>query len=103
MLFDLGPWTPERVKRFRGQRTLEELGSLLGVPKNTVWRWEAGYATPEPECAGRLSKLAEHERFLKDWKLVGSMELLGDIEAASEQISEAFGRAVARSARELSE
>ena len=96
-------WTPALIRRLRGKRTQAEFGELLGAPKNTVWRWEAGYAAPDGEYARRLSKRAERERFLKDWKLVGSMELLGDIEEGSREISKMFRRAIARSARELYE
>jgi len=96
-------WSSLLIRRLRGKRTQAEFGKLLGVAKNTVWRWEAGYTSPDPECAGRLAKLAEQERFLKDWKLAGSVALLGDIETASREISESFRKAVARSARELNE
>ena len=62
-------WTPRLVKQLRGKRTLAEFGALIGAPKNTVWRWEAGEAQPDATYAERLSELAEREHFLKDWKL----------------------------------
>ena len=76
-------WTKERVKRLRGRRTQEEFGKLIHVPKNTVWRWEAGYAVPDRERAKRLTQLATKERFVQDWKLAGSATLLGDLEEGS--------------------
>ena len=80
-------WTAVRVRQLRGQRTLVEFGSLIRVPKNTVWRWEAGYAKPDSERAKRLSKLAQKEGFLADWKLAGSAELFGDIEEGSRHLA----------------
>ncbi len=97
MSFDTAPWTPERVKRLRGQRTLEEFGQLLSVPKNTVWRWEAGYTRPNPERARRLSKLAKKEKFLHDWKLAGSAILLGDLEEGSKHLAKHLKPSLARS------
>ena len=96
-------WTSPLIRRLRGKRTQAEFGALLGAPKNTVWRWEAGYSAPDAEYARRLSKLAARERFLKDWKLVGSVIGLGDIEEASRQTSRVFQESLARSARELTE
>ena len=96
-------WTPRLIKRLRGKRTLGEFGALLGAPKNTVWRWEAGKAQPDETYARRLLELAEHEHFLKDWKLVGSMTLLGDLESAKSEIAEMFRQSFERSARRLSE
>jgi transcriptional regulator with XRE-family HTH domain len=83
-------WTPERIRRLRGHRTQEQFGKVLNVPKNTVWRWEAGYARPDRKSAQRLSKFAQKEKFLQDWKLAGSAVLLGDIEEASRHISRHF-------------
>src|SRR5580700_2049957 len=80
-------WTAERVRTLRGRRTLEEFGSLLRVPKNTVWRWEAGYVQPASESARRLSRLAKKEKFLLDWKLTGSATLLGDLEEGSKHLA----------------
>jgi transcriptional regulator with XRE-family HTH domain len=96
-------WSPVLIKMLRGKRTQEEFGRLLGVPKNTVWRWETGLATPGKENAARLSKLAERERFLADWKVAGSMILVGDLEEASKEIAKEFERALERSARELAD
>jgi transcriptional regulator with XRE-family HTH domain len=91
------PWTPRLVKKLRGKRSLAEFGALIGAPKNTVWRWEAGQAQPDATYAERLSELAEREHFLKDWKLVGSMTLVGDLESAKAEIAELFRRSVERS------
>jgi len=78
-------WTPSLIRRLRGKRTQSELGDLLGVPKNTVWRWEAGRATPDRDHAKSLSRLATQQGFLKDWKVVGSMKLLGSLEDGSRE------------------
>jgi len=96
-------WTPRLIKRLRGKRTLTEFGTLLGAPKNTVWRWEAGKSQPDETYAGRLAELAERERFLKDWKLVGSMTLVGDLESAKAEIAELFRQSLERTARQLAE
>ena len=96
-------WTPRLVKQLRGKRTLADLGALIGAPKNTVWRWEAGQAQPDATYTDRLSELAEREHFLKDWKLIGSMRLVGDLESAKAEIAELFRRSVERTASQLSE
>ncbi len=80
-------WIPSLVKRLRGKRSQSELGDLLGVSKNTVWRWEQGRSSPRREHAKALSRLAAQQNFLEDWKLVGSMELLGSLEEGSKIIS----------------
>ena len=94
-------WTPRLVKQLRGKRTLADFGALIGAPKNTVWRWEAGQCQPYAGYAERLSKLAERELFLKDWKLVGSMTLVGDLESAKAEIAELFRKSVERTASQL--
>ena len=96
-------WTPRLVKQLRGKRTLADFGALIGAPKNTVWRWEAGQAQPDATYAERLSELAEREHFLKDWKLVGSMTLLDDVEGAQAAIAELFFKSVKRTARQLTD
>jgi hypothetical protein len=95
-------WTPRLIRQLRGKRALAEFGALLGAPKNTVWRWEAGKARPDPSYAERLSELADRERFLHDWKLVGSVRLLGDLDSAKAQIAELFRKSAERSGRALS-
>jgi len=80
-------WTAERVKRLRGKRTQLEFGALIRVPKNTVWRWEAGYSRPDAERCRRLSEIARKERFRPDWKLAGSATLLGDLEEGSRHLA----------------
>ena len=52
---------------------------------------------PDATYAERLSELAEREHFLKDWKLVGSMTLVGDLESAKAEIAELFRREVVSS------
>jgi hypothetical protein len=96
-------WTPHLIKRLRGKRTQTEFGALLGAPKNTVWRWEAGQAHPEARYAARLTELAEHEHFLTDWQLVGSMTLLGDLESARADIAKLFRMSLERTSHQLAE
>lgn len=83
-------WTPRLIKQMRGKRTQTEFGALLGAPKNTVWRWETGHAQPDASYAARLSELAKRERFFNEWKLVGSMQLIGDLESAQTEIAALF-------------
>ena len=96
-------WSPDLIKRLRGKRTQTEFGLLLKVPKNTVWRWEAGEAKPASENARRLSALAERESFLRDWKLVGSIEILGDLEHGTKRIREMFKKSLVRSVQRLAD
>jgi hypothetical protein len=96
-------WTPSLIKRLRGKRTQAEFGALLGAPKNTVWRWEADQSKPDADYGARLSDLAEREQFLQDWKLVGSMTIVGDLESAKAEIAELFRQSLERTARQLAE
>jgi len=50
---------------------------------------------------GSGSALARREGFLHDWQLAGSIEVVGDIEAGSRKIGEAFKRSLTRSAKQL--
>jgi transcriptional regulator with XRE-family HTH domain len=95
-------WTPSLIRRLRGKRTQAEFGNLLGVPKNTVWRWEAGRSAPDRERTRLLARLAAAERFLEDWKLVGSLKLSGSLEEGSRVIRDKLMRSLLRSARKLS-
>jgi transcriptional regulator with XRE-family HTH domain len=94
-------WTPALIRRLRAKRTQAEFGELLGVPKNTVWRWEAGQAAPDRERAGRLSRLAERERFMEDWKIEGSLRFLGELDEDSTKISQMVMKSIIRTARQL--
>ena len=96
-------WTPQLIKQFRGKRSLSEFGTLLGAPKNTVWRWEAGKSRPDETYVERLAELAERERFLKGWKLVGSMTLVGDLDSATAEIATLFRKSLDRTTRQLAE
>jgi len=96
-------WNPPLIRSLRGKRTQAEFGALVGVPQNTVWRWEARRARPDAEHARRLSRLAERERFLADWKLAGSLPPLGDLEEISKRVSAMVQRSLARSLREMAD
>jgi transcriptional regulator with XRE-family HTH domain len=96
-------WTPRLIKRLRGKRTLAEFGALLRAPKNTVWRWEAGRSQPDASYAERLAQVAERERFLEGWKLVGSITLVGDLESAKPEIAALFRKSLERTAGQLAE
>jgi len=96
-------WTPRLVKQLRGKRTLADFGALIGAPKNTVWRWEAGHAQPDATYSERLSELAERDHFLKNWTLAGSMQLIGDLESAKAEIAELFRTSIERTSRQLTE
>jgi transcriptional regulator with XRE-family HTH domain len=87
------------LRKLRANRTQAQFGELLGVPKNTVWRWEAGRSKPDRRHASRLAALAAGEGFLADWKLVGSIVWVGDLKAASRAIAKAAERRLRRSGR----
>jgi hypothetical protein len=74
---------------------------LLGAPKNTIWRWEAGKARPVFSYAGRLCEIAEREPFLDDWTLAGSVTLLSDLETARQEIARLFRESIYRTSRQL--
>jgi predicted transcriptional regulator len=93
--------TPVLIKMLRGERTPSEFSALLGVSKQSVSEWEAGLTKPQPEQARRLSELARQERFLADWQLVGSMEVVGDLEEGSKEITEVFKQSLERSSQQL--
>ena len=94
-------WTGSLVRRLRGKRTQAQFGALLRVPKNTVWRWESDRVTPDAQNARRLARLAERERFLKDWRVAGSLKVEGDIEQAARRLSTLVLRSLRRTARRL--
>jgi DNA-binding XRE family transcriptional regulator len=94
-------WSPALIRLLRGKRSQAAFGSLIGVPKNTVWRWETGSVKPEPTNANKLSALARREGFLKDWQLAGSVVLIGDLEPASNRIGEVFKKSPTRAAKQL--
>jgi DNA-binding XRE family transcriptional regulator len=94
-------WTPALIRMLRGKRSQAAFGGLIGVPKNTIWRWEAGSVRPDLENANKLAALARREGFLKDWRLAGSMMLIGELEPASNKISEAFKKSLARATKQL--
>ena len=94
-------WTPVLIKELRSKRTQEEFGKLLGVPKNTVWRWECGMVKPDRRNCEKMTELAGKERFMEDWNLVGSVTLLGDLDTADAEIAKLFEESVKQTADEL--
>ena len=52
-------WTPLLIRRLRGKRTQEEFAQVIGAPKNTVWRWEAGTLTVGTTAAILIRLLAQ--------------------------------------------
>ncbi len=84
-------WTSTLIRMLRGKRTQTDFGKLIGAPKNTVWRWEAGLTAPHPIYVARLNELAEAEHFLVDWQLVGSViEVANNLDSGSRQIAGSF-------------
>ncbi|MDH3603929.1 MAG: hypothetical protein OEU26_30340 [Candidatus Tectomicrobia bacterium] len=96
-------WTSRLIRQLRGTRTQTEFGTLLGTRKNTIWRWEAGQARPDARYTARLCELAGRERFLEDWRLVGSMTLMGDLENAQAEMTELFRSSLKHTSRPLTE
>jgi transcriptional regulator with XRE-family HTH domain len=92
-------WSPALIKLLRGKRTQEEFARLIGAPKNTVWRWEAGYAHPTAAYIKKLSGVAAKEGFLADWQPVGSITWVGDLDEAAKEIALDFSRALAGATR----
>ena len=86
-------WSRSLIRQLRGKRTQEEFARLIGAPKNTIWRWEAGYATPAAAYARKLSGIAAREGFLADWQPVGSISWVGDLDAGTREIAKDFSRA----------
>lgn len=52
--------TPAKIKKIREKLNLtqDELATILGVTKMTVWRYEGGRATPSDETSVKLANLA---------------------------------------------
>ena len=94
-------WTPGLIRRLRGKRSQSEFGALVGATTNTIWRWEGGRVRPDEEHARRLSDLAKLEGFLKEWKLMGSCTLVGDIETGSRKLSEDLRQTLENRGRRL--
>ena len=91
------------IRELRGKRTLPDFAASIGASKNTLSGWEAGKAQPNETYSERLSDLAERERFLKDWKLAGSMRVIDDLENAKGEIDDLFRKSIERTARQLAE
>jgi DNA-binding transcriptional regulator YiaG len=94
-------WAPLSVKSLRGRRTLEEFGAMLGVAKNTVWRWEAGRVKPDVAQMKKLNELAEKQGYWDQWQLKGSATLVGDLDKASAELKKQWKEADARSLAEF--
>jgi transcriptional regulator with XRE-family HTH domain len=94
-------WTPALIKDLRGNRSLFEFAARLGVTKNTVWRWEAGYVKPDAASREKLDEVAASEQFLADWRVVGSIVEIGDLEKADQQLKQIIRRSLLRSVQRL--
>ncbi len=94
-------WATSDLKELRGKRTLGEFGAVLGVAKNTVWRWEAGRVKPDTTQMKKLNELAEKQGYWDQWQLKGSASLVGDLDAASAQLKTQWKEADARSLAEF--
>ena len=94
-------WAAEDLKGLRGKRTLEEFGNILGVAKNTVWRWEAGRVKPGDEQMKKLNQLAEKQGYWDQWQLRGSAVLAGDLDEASAELKKQWKQADADSLAEF--
>lgn len=94
-------WAPMDLKNLRGKRTLEEFGVVLGVAKNTVWRWEAGRVKPSEDQMKKLNELAEKQGYWDQWQLKGSAILPGDLDEASAELKKQWQEADARSRAEF--
>ena len=91
-------WFPSMIEWLRGKRNRAEFAKLIGVSRGTISRWESRHYPPAARYGRRLSKLAKRERFLADWKLVGSMTMVGDLEEGSREIAREFQRSLERTA-----
>lgn len=100
-IFVIIRWAPMDLKGLRGKRTLEEFGAVLGVAKNTVWRWEAGRVKPSEEQMKKLNELAEKQGYWDQWQLKGSAILAGDLDEASAELKKQWQEADARSRAEF--
>ena len=94
-------WTGALIRRLRGKRTQAEFGRVLGVPKNTVWRWEAEVVAPDPHNAMRLGRLAERERFQQAFKVRGSLTIIGASSADPRGLARTILRSLEQTARRL--
>ncbi len=94
-------WAPVSLKTLRGKRTLGEFGAVLGVAKNTVWRWEAGRVKPDVAQMKKLNELADKQGYWDQWQLKGSAILVGDLEQASAELNRQWKEADARSLAEF--
>jgi transcriptional regulator with XRE-family HTH domain len=94
-------WAPMDLKNLRGKRTLKEFGVVLGVAKNTVWRWEAGRVKPSEDQMKKLNELAEKQGYWDQWQLKGSAILAGDLDEASAELKKQWQEADARSRDEF--
>jgi len=94
-------WSPALLRRLRGKRTQTQFGRTVGVRKNTVWRWEKGLVAPDRKNSKTLARVARKERFLRNWKLVGSITRIADLEEGSREIRCRIERSLARTASQL--
>ena len=59
---------------------------------------------PTPNCILRNAEyLAEKENFLEDWRVAGSIRIVGDLEQGSRELRELFEKSRERSTRRLAQ
>lgn len=45
-----------RLKELRGNRSLDELSELTGIPKSTLWRFETDVTRPSDEMKMKIAQ-----------------------------------------------
>jgi transcriptional regulator with XRE-family HTH domain len=85
---DLFAYIGEQIRRFRGARGLsqEELGRQMGVPTNTISRWETATYRPDIAQLDRLARLLGKSilEFFPDREAKGDEQLVALLRAAKD-------------------
>lgn len=50
------PFIPERLRSARAGRAAQEIAVLVGVDRNTIYRWEKGFTAPDADQLDRFAK-----------------------------------------------
>lgn len=61
----------ERIRKVRGAKTQQAVADLIGIQKNTWWRWESGLSEPD---LSQLVLVAQTFSISVDWLLGVSLE-----------------------------